>query len=183
MAKDRAGQPGERRSGLHQMEWGCAGAQRACPSSEVVVARVDARMHGAEFGCIRMGVPGWCAKWRTAAGQQSDAGDGCGRPRDDHHPHPADDPGARRPETGGVAGRVRVDAAAAGPRTLTAERLGVSFASVNRWEGGTKLPKKAARSTIAALGADAGVDTEDPLTNRMPKSGASLIMIWSGSEA
>jgi type I restriction enzyme M protein len=39
-----------------------------------------------------------------------------------------------------------------------AERLGVSFATVNRWEGGANLPQKAARATIAALAAEAGVD-------------------------
>lgn len=38
-----------------------------------------------------------------------------------------------------------------------AERLGVSFATVNRWEGGANLPQKAARATIAALAEEAGV--------------------------
>lgn len=38
-----------------------------------------------------------------------------------------------------------------------AERLGVSFATVNRWEGGTTVPQKAARETISALARDAGV--------------------------
>lgn len=42
-----------------------------------------------------------------------------------------------------------------------AERLGVSFATVNRWEGGATNPQKAARETIAALAAEAGVDTEE----------------------
>ena len=42
-----------------------------------------------------------------------------------------------------------------------AERLGVSFATVNRWEGGATMPQKAARTAIAALAADAGVDTAD----------------------
>ena len=32
-----------------------------------------------------------------------------------------------------------------------AERLGVSFATVNRWEGGATMPQKAARTAIAAL--------------------------------
>ena len=41
-----------------------------------------------------------------------------------------------------------------------AERLGVSFATVNRWEGGASRPQKAAREAIAALAADAGIDTE-----------------------
>jgi type I restriction enzyme M protein len=39
-----------------------------------------------------------------------------------------------------------------------AERLGVSFATVNRWEGGTTVPQKAARETIAALAREAGVE-------------------------
>ena len=39
-----------------------------------------------------------------------------------------------------------------------AERLGVSFATVNRWEGGSTRPQKVARETIAALAADSGVD-------------------------
>jgi type I restriction enzyme M protein len=38
-----------------------------------------------------------------------------------------------------------------------AQRLGVSFATVNRWEGGGTVPQKAARTTIAALAAEAGV--------------------------
>ncbi len=38
-----------------------------------------------------------------------------------------------------------------------AQRLGVSFASVNRWEGGASRPQKAAREAIAALAAEAGV--------------------------
>lgn len=40
-----------------------------------------------------------------------------------------------------------------------AERLGVSFATVNRWEGGTTVPQKAARETISALARDAGVES------------------------
>ena len=39
-----------------------------------------------------------------------------------------------------------------------AERLGVTFATVNRWEGGATRPQKAAREAIAALAADAGID-------------------------
>ena len=40
-----------------------------------------------------------------------------------------------------------------------ADRLGVSFATVNRWEGGVTKPQRAARTAIAALAAEAGVDT------------------------
>lgn len=44
-----------------------------------------------------------------------------------------------------------------------AERLGVSFATVNRWEGGANTPQKAAREAIAALAKEAGVfDGERP---------------------
>ena len=39
-----------------------------------------------------------------------------------------------------------------------AERLGVSFASINRWEGGAAMPQKAARESIAALAAESGID-------------------------
>lgn len=40
-----------------------------------------------------------------------------------------------------------------------AERLGVSFATVNRWEGGVTMPQKAARIAISALAAETGIDT------------------------
>ena len=43
-----------------------------------------------------------------------------------------------------------------------AERLGVAFATVNRWEGGTTMPQKAARTAIATLAAEAGIDTAAP---------------------
>ena len=39
-----------------------------------------------------------------------------------------------------------------------ADRLGVSFATVNRWEGGMTKPQKAAQEAIAALAAEAEVD-------------------------
>ena len=39
-----------------------------------------------------------------------------------------------------------------------ADRLGVAFATVNRWEGGATKPQKAARTAIAALAAEAGID-------------------------
>ena len=39
-----------------------------------------------------------------------------------------------------------------------AERIGVSFASINRWEGGVTRPQKAAQEAIAALAVEAGVD-------------------------
>ena len=43
-----------------------------------------------------------------------------------------------------------------------AERLGVSFATVNRWEGGVTMPQRAARTAIAALAAEAGIDAAEP---------------------
>ncbi len=39
--------------------------------------------------------------------------------------------------------------------------LGVSFATVNRWEGGLVMPQKAAREAIAALAAESGVDADE----------------------
>ena len=42
-----------------------------------------------------------------------------------------------------------------------AERLGVSFATVNRWEGGVTTPQRAARTAIAALAAEAGIDAPE----------------------
>jgi len=41
-----------------------------------------------------------------------------------------------------------------------ADRLGVSFASVNRWEGALNVPQKAARTAIAALAAEADIDVD-----------------------
>ncbi|MEU8024216.1 N-6 DNA methylase [Micromonospora haikouensis] len=42
-----------------------------------------------------------------------------------------------------------------------AERLGVSFATVNRWEGGGNKPQKGPMARIAALAAEAAVDMDD----------------------
>ena len=39
-----------------------------------------------------------------------------------------------------------------------AERLGVSFATVNRWEGGGNKPQRAAQEAILALAREAGVE-------------------------
>ena len=46
-----------------------------------------------------------------------------------------------------------------------AERLGVSFATVNRWEGGVTTPQRAARTAIAALAVEAGVDVGETAIN------------------
>ena len=48
-----------------------------------------------------------------------------------------------------------------------AERLGVSFATVNRWEGGVTMPQKAARTGIAALAAEAGIDATEPVVDEV----------------
>ena len=40
-------------------------------------------------------------------------------------------------------------------------RLGVSFATVNRWEGGASQPQKAAQTAIAALARATGIATDD----------------------
>ena len=45
-----------------------------------------------------------------------------------------------------------------------ADRLGVSFATVNRWEGGMTKPQKAAQEAIAALAAEAEVDEAEAAT-------------------
>ena len=45
-----------------------------------------------------------------------------------------------------------------------ADRLGVSFATVNRWEGGMTKPQKAAQEAIAALAAEAEVDETEAAT-------------------
>ena len=42
-----------------------------------------------------------------------------------------------------------------------AERLGVSFATVNRWENEQNTPQKAAREAIAALAQEAGIDVSE----------------------
>lgn len=42
-----------------------------------------------------------------------------------------------------------------------ADRIGVAFATVNRWEGGLTRPQKAAREAIIALASEAGIDLED----------------------
>jgi DNA-binding transcriptional regulator YiaG len=43
-----------------------------------------------------------------------------------------------------------------------AERIGVSFATVNRWEGGGNKPQRAAQEAIATLAREAGVEGVPP---------------------
>ena len=47
-----------------------------------------------------------------------------------------------------------------------AERLGVSFATVNRWEGGVTTPQRAARTAIATLAAEVGIDAAEPAVDQ-----------------
>ena len=42
-----------------------------------------------------------------------------------------------------------------------ADRLGVAVATVNRWEGGVTMPQKAARTAIAVLAAEAGINSAE----------------------
>ena len=48
-----------------------------------------------------------------------------------------------------------------------AERLGVSYASVNRWEGGVTTPQRAARTAIASLAAESGIDPTGPVVDKV----------------
>ena len=52
-----------------------------------------------------------------------------------------------------------------------AERLGVSFATVNRWEGGLTTPQRAARTAIAALAAEVGIDSTVPVVDEAESAG------------
>lgn len=54
-----------------------------------------------------------------------------------------------------------------------AERLGVSFASINRWEGGTIIPQKAAREAIDSLALEAGIDVTEAVVE--PAEAAALV--------
>lgn len=57
---------------------------------------------------------------------------------------------------------------------LLAERLGVSFATVNRWEAGANTPQRAAREAILQLAEEAGVGADAPeATNGTSLSEAS----------
>jgi len=63
-----------------------------------------------------------------------------------------------------------------------AERLGVSFATVNRWEGGSNLPQKAAREVILALAQEAGIDTDGD-ASESPDPAAGVTRRRRGSTA
>ncbi|WP_344685984.1 N-6 DNA methylase [Saccharopolyspora taberi] len=59
-----------------------------------------------------------------------------------------------------------------------AERLGVSFATVNRWEGGSNKPQKAQFAKIIALAEEAGVDVGDA-----PTAGGTVLSRKRGRQA
>ena len=62
-----------------------------------------------------------------------------------------------------------------------AERLGVSFATVNRWEGGTK-PQKAAHEVIMSLAQEAGIESDDA-DAAAAESAAGLVRRRRGGKA
>ena len=65
-----------------------------------------------------------------------------------------------------------------------AERLGVSFATVNRWEGGISRPQKAAREVIAALAQEAGIhETNGITTSEAPGAAAEVMRRRRGKRA
>lgn len=59
-----------------------------------------------------------------------------------------------------------------------AERLGVSFATVNRWEAGSSKPQRAQLAKINALAEDAGVDASD-----VPLAGGAVVTRRRGRQA
>jgi len=59
-----------------------------------------------------------------------------------------------------------------------AERLGVSFATVNRWEGGSSKPQRAQLAKINALAEDADVDASDA-----PLAGGAVVTRRRGRQA
>lgn len=72
-----------------------------------------------------------------------------------------------------------------------ASRLGVSFATVNRWEGGISTPQRAAMERITALAAELGVvDGDEPATPasrrrgrvaRVPSTKPMEQMLWDAA--
>ncbi|MBF9334805.1 N-6 DNA methylase [Microbacterium lacticum] len=81
-------------------------------------------------------------------------------------------------------------------QTELAERLGVSFATVNRWEGGGNKPQRAPMARILELAAEAGVDTTDlgdvtPMTSRRRRGTRSDVgttksmeqMLWDAASS
>lgn len=76
-----------------------------------------------------------------------------------------------------------------------AEKLGVSFATVNRWEGGGNKPQKAPFARILELAAEAGIDVDDvgnasvPATRRprgrasAPSTKSMEQMLWEAASS
>jgi type I restriction enzyme M protein len=64
-----------------------------------------------------------------------------------------------------------------------AERLGVSYATVNRWEGGGNRPQRAAMARIAALAEDAGVDAAEPALTGGPSVTGKRVRARAGTQA
>ena len=71
-----------------------------------------------------------------------------------------------------------------------ASRLGVSFATVNRWEGGASTPQRAAMERITALAAELGVVEDEPeepaprrrgRTPRVPSTKPMEQMLWDAA--
>jgi type I restriction enzyme M protein len=58
-----------------------------------------------------------------------------------------------------------------------AERLGVSFATVNRWEGGTSKPQRAQAEAITALALEAGVEDEADAAGQRPNCHAARVAV------
>src|SRR6266511_2628325 len=65
-----------------------------------------------------------------------------------------------------------------------AERLGVSFATVNRWEGGDTQPQRAAVEAIITLAREAGVDeagdtksSAAPMVELTPRRGRAFASV------
>ncbi|MCF8569944.1 N-6 DNA methylase [Gordonia sp. HY002] len=59
-----------------------------------------------------------------------------------------------------------------------AERIGVSFATVNRWEGGANKPQRVQLAKITALAEEAGVDVGD-----VPNTGDAVVARRRGRQA
>ncbi|MCX6936951.1 MAG: helix-turn-helix transcriptional regulator, partial [Verrucomicrobia bacterium] len=63
-----------------------------------------------------------------------------------------------------------------------AARLGVSFATVNRWEGGKSTPQRAQREAIAALAAELGLATDATASSPLGTPGSRPAFSVSDSD-
>lgn len=55
-----------------------------------------------------------------------------------------------------------------------ADRLGVSFTTINRWEGGSSKPQRAAQESIEALAREAGVGVDTDIDNSREESAGAV---------